>query len=519
MEEELRLNQRGNIIFSIVALVAAFAVVVGFNQQPAFADSFYHYNAAEQLAGGNGLVDQYVWLYFTLPETIPAPSYTYWMPGTSLVAALGMLIFGSSYAAAQVGFALCLWGAAFVGYWLGWKLGKTSRHAWMVGLLTIFSGFYLRVWGQTDTFAPYALVGSLSLAFVGLGITAEKQQWRWWLLAGIFAGLGHLVRNDGLLLLLVGWLALLWPSGNHIPWKQRLIWLMIFTTAYALTMLPWFLRNQNVIGAVLPAGGTQAIWYSEYNDLFGYPPDASPQILFADGAERFIESRVWALFSANGALVNFVALEGVIVLTPFILIALWRRRYDPFLRAVIWFTLGIYAAFSLVFPFPGVRGGLFHAAAALVPWMMALGLVGLDDAIEWIARRRRTWKPAPAKRVFSGGIFALIVLLSLALAIGGRTEREVLPEMMLLADLLPADARVMLNDPARLYYFTGLQGVQLPNEAPEVALEIAERYDVDYLFLETGGITTPMQFDTPPDFLIPIDTNLAGVQLYAFERD
>ncbi len=513
------MNRRGLTIFALFSLVSALAAVYGFNQQPGFTDSFYHYNVAEQIASGSGFVDEYVWLYFSPPDSLPAPSHTYWMPGTSLVAALGMFFFGVGYAAAQVGLALCLWGATVTGYWLGWRFGGTSRHAWMSGLLTIFSGYFLRAWGQTDTFAPYALVGALGLAFAGLGLTVERHNWRWWLLAGISAGLGHVVRNDGLLLLLVGWLAILWPFGNRTIWRKRLLWLLLFTAAYALTMLPWFLRNQATIGAILPAGGTQAIWYTEYDDLFAYPPDASPQTLFADGADAFIQSRLWATFSANGALVNFLAVEGVIVLAPFILIALWRRRRDPFLRPVIWFAIGLHLAFSLVFPFPGVRGGLFHAAAALVPWWMALGLVGLDDAIDWIAQRRRTWKATPAKRIFSGAIVGLIVLLSLALAIPARTVREVPPEMALLAEMLPDDARVMLNDPARLYYFTGLQGVQLPNETPDIALEIAERYEVDYLLLEEGGITAPMQFETPPEFLTPIEVDLPGVMLYAFERD
>jgi len=422
------LNRRGLITFALVSLILSFAAVYGYNQQPGYTDSFYHYNAAEQLASGNGLVDEYVWLYFTPPDDIPASSYTYWMPGTALVSSLGMFIFGASYAAAQIGLALCLWATAIVGYWLGWKFGGTARHAWMSGLLTIFSGFFLRSWGQTDTFAPYALVGALGLAFAGLGLTAETKNWRWWLLAGICAGLGHLIRNDGLLLLLVGWLAIFWPFGNSISWRKRLTWIAIFTATYVLTMLPWFLRNQATIEAVLPTGGTQAIWYTEYDDLFAYPPDATPETLFADGAGVFIESRIWATFSANGALVNFLALEGVILLAPFILVALWKRRQDPFLRPLIWFAIGIHLAFSLVFPFPGVRGGLFHAAAALIPWWMALGLLGLDDAIDWIAKRRRSWKPKPAKMVFSFGAFGMIVLLSLVLAIPSRTVQEV-PEI------------------------------------------------------------------------------------------
>jgi hypothetical protein len=83
----------------------------------------------------------------------------------------------------------------------------------------------------------------------------------------------------------------------------------------------------------------------------------------------------------------------------------------------------------------------------------------------------------------------------------------------------------MINDPARLYYHACslgncIGGVAIPNEAPEIALEIAERYNVDYLVLEEGGIPAPMQFgDEIPSFLTPIDINLDGITLYAFERN
>ena len=80
---------------------------------------------------------------------------------------------------------------------------------------------------------------------------------------------------------------------------------------------------------------------------------------------------------------------------PLMLVALWRRRRHAFLRGFWLYALGLHLAMTFIFPFSGYRGGLFHSAAALFPWWMALGVVGLDDVIDWIAQRRRQWKKRP----------------------------------------------------------------------------------------------------------------------------
>jgi hypothetical protein len=527
---------RGTMIYAVFALIAAFAIVYYFNQQPEITDSLYHYNAAVRVAQGEGFVDDYLWVYIGAPQSLPAPSHLYWMPGTTLIATLGMFIFGANYAAAQIGLALCLWGASLLAYWLGWQLGGTARHAWQTGIIVVFGGFFMRVWGQTDTFAPYAFFGAMTLTFIGLGMKSTVKNIQWWLLAGIFAACSHLIRNDGLIMLLVGWSVLFFPfdffnwtessqrTRYIVSLQKRLVWFAIFTIAYLLAMSPWFIRNLNAIGTPLPVGGTQGAWFTQYNDLFNYPPDASAQTLFADGADVFIASRLSALFGVNGALLHFIGEQGIIVLTPFIFIGLWIKRQDIFIRPVWIFAIGIHLAFTLVFPFPGMNGGIWHASAALLPFWAILGLLGLDATIDWIARHRRTWNPRTAKPLFSGFIVLLIIFLSLQVALAGRIMRYTPQAYRILLDTIPDGAKVMINDPARLYYHTCTLGrctggVVIPNESPEIALEIAEKYDVDYLVLETGGIPEPMRFDTVPEFLTPIAVDLGGATLYAFERD
>jgi hypothetical protein len=505
---------RGAIAYILLSFIGAFAIVFFYNQQPKNTDSFYHYNGAVNLATERGYVEDYLWVYLGAPDSLPAPSHLYWMPGTSFIASLGMFVFGTNYTGARIGLALCLWGAMLLAYWLGWYLGKKNRTAWLAGILTLFSGFFLYAWGQTDTFAPYAFFGAMALVFIGLGISEEKRNLLNWSLAGIFAACGHLIRSDGLLLLLVGWAVLLWPF-ERTRYKQRLLWLIPFTAAYILVMSPWFIRNWNEVGAILPVGGTQNAWFRSYDELFSYPVDASPATLFADGAGVFIESRLWATFSTNGILFQALAYEGAIIFAPLILIGAWKRRNEAFMRGILLFAIGIHIAFAWVFSFAGVRGGFWHASAALVPIWAVIGLLGLEDALAWIGQRRPVWKSPLATSIFSYALTAMVIVLSIVIAKPVPVQRP--PLMDRLEELVPEGSRIMSVDPAEIYYYTGIGGIPTPNESPEVALELARLYGVDYLLLEEGQITEAMQFTDTPDFLQPINLSIPEVSLYAIQ--
>ncbi len=530
------MKRRDHLIFSLVALVGAFIITRVSVVAPTFTDAFYHYNAAQQLVNGQGLTDHYVWFYVGAVDYLPAPSHLYWMPLTSLSAALGMWLFGmpDSYGAAQLPFTLMYATTVYVGFWLGQRLGKTRFHAWLAGLLTLFSGFFVPFWGTIDTFAPYALVGALCLLMIGLALEMGQRRVWYWLLAGLCAGLGHLTRADGLVLLFAGWAAILWPFYSQAGRRQaergvlwRLFYLGMMTLGYGLVMLPWFMRNLNLIGTPLPLGGAQGIWFTRYDDIFNYPAGATAATFFANGPGILFQSRWEAL---TGGLMTLIAVEGLIVVAPLMLIALWRRRHKPFLRGFWLYTLGMHMAMTLIFPYPGLRGGVFHSAAALVPWWMALGAVGLDDIIGWIAARRRHWQPQRARQIFSVALVALAICLSAMTTLPRLTQRDSTSALYpALRDQLPLDARVLINDPPRLFYFTGLGGAVLPNAAPPILLDLARQYDIDYLVLESSTtesddivwqVPAPLRSipDAPPDFLTEVEINVPGVRLYAINH-
>lgn len=538
---------RSTLLYTLISLLGAF-VIIRLAGAPSYTDAYYHFTAAERLVRGDGLTIPYLWTYIGAPDAFPPdgaiPSHTYWMPLTSLSAAVGMWALNAAGdpAATQWPFALMLAGTTWIGYFLGWKLGGTRRHAWSAGILTLASPFYLRWWGTIDTFAPYAFFGALAL--LATSFASERRSTRWFALAGALSGLCHLTRADGLLLLITACAAACWPMGGPSPQRAsanhsaeeinssdaeniekngkvvispltRVKWLAVVIGAYLLVMLPWFARNQAAVGSLLPVGGTQAIWFMEYDELFSYPPDATPETLLSGGPDALISSRWYGLI--NG-LQTFLAVEGVIFIAPLMLIGLWQRRTD-FTRGFWLYAIGVHVAMTLVFPFPGARGGLFHSATALVPWWMAFGVSGLDDVLAWAVKRRRRWRLQTATGIFGAALVLFTVGFAVMLAISAR-PMPVSPLYAAIREVLPPDARVMSADPAALFYHTGLGGVVQPNEHPNVILTLSERYDITHLLVEGRNVPFPLRsiLDTPPDFLIPIALPVEGGSLYAIGR-
>lgn len=520
----------------LVALIGAFVIVRAVSH-PSYTDAFYHYNAAVRFSSGHGLTEPYVWTYIGQPEpaetpALVVPSHLYWMPLTSLASGVSMRLLNAAghYPTAQLPNILWLAGTIITAYWLGQILGGTRRHAWAAALLTLCSGFFMRFWGEIDTFAPYAFFGSLALLAISQGITTAQERRRdlWFALAGLMAGFGHLTRSDGLLLLIVGLMCAFVPlAGAGRRFQPRVIGVsvLVLMAGYLLVMGGWFARMISITGAPLPLGGLQGAWLTEYNDLFRYPPDASAAEFFADGLGLFIETR-WTALLQNLQTLLFV--EGWIVLMPLALLGLWAAWKSNWRRVlpVALFALGLHVAMTLVFPLPGWRGGLFHGAAALVPWWAALAVIGLDHAVDWIAKRRRAWKPQQAKAVFTVGIILLAAVLSLTnLAAVPRGEGS-RPRYQAIADALPDNARVLINDPAQWYAYTGQGGAVLPNEAPDVIPQIAGRYGITHVLLEQivteGDVTysmaspAPLQsiLSDPPDFLRPVDVGSDSVRVY-----
>jgi hypothetical protein len=366
----------------------------------------------------------------------------------------------------------------------------------VTALLTMFSGFFVLYWTHTDNFTPFALTGSLCLIatwqmweVVGGDALDRRRHEHWSILVGAMAALAQLSRADGILLLgvSVAWLAL---RLHRIP-RRVLIVSVGMLGSFLIVMLPWMVRNVLAVGTPWPAYGAQTIWLTQYDDLFRYGHALSLENYLAWGLGNILRSKLEALWLN---VQTVVAVWGMVFLTPLAAWGAWQRRRHPLFQLASIYASALFLIMTFVFTFPGPRGGLFHSGAAVLPFLYAAALAGLDDIVHRVAARRSTWQPDEAQRVFAIGTVVLALLVSSFVFYRGvvvSTRWQQPDECYLqVADWLKArgesDTLVMVGDPASWWYVSGIPAIVVPNESPGTVVAVAQRYGARYLILDVN---------------------------------
>jgi hypothetical protein len=458
---------------------------------PTYMDAYYYTTNGQRLADGFGFTEMVVWQFLDAPAAPPTPSHSYWMPLPSILAAAGYRA-TSHFEGAQSPFWILAGLLPLLSVAISRHITHQRWQIWTAALFTASGGFYVNFFGQPSTFAPFAWAGGLCL--LALAHASKPGTTWWWLLAGFMAGLAHLTRADGVLLLLIA--ILLWGyrlagrMRKQDPAEPNALWLPVTAIAYLmigylLVMGGWFLRNLVVFGSPLSAVGTQTIFLTTYDDLFAYDRSFDFSHLLDWGWVNILRSRLQGISIAAQ---TFVAVSCFTFLTPFILWAWHSLRQQPakwrWLRPMTWYCAALFITMSLVFTLPGGRGGLFHSSAALWPWFMTLAAAGIDCAVEWAAAKRSHWQPERAKRVFAGLFVAVGFVISLAVGLmrtSSHLEADLYQEI---GEILPDTAVVMVGNAPGFHYHTGLPAISVPNEPVEVLLQAANKYHVTHLILD-----------------------------------
>jgi 4-amino-4-deoxy-L-arabinose transferase-like glycosyltransferase len=457
---------------------------------PNYLDDAYYYGGALRLAQGQGLTEPYVWNYLDSPTSLPRPSHLYWMPLTSIIAALPMMIFGQNFLVARLPFIIIASLLPLITYHASLVTTNSPRHALIASLITLFSGFYPIFFATTDSFALYAFV--VSLTFIALHRGIESNQKRWWFFAGIGVGLAHLTRADGILLLLVILLFAIFPNrkltssplhpftpSSFQPFITSLLGYLIITT-------PWFLRNLTLTGSPFGASGAATLWLVEYNDLFNYPPNVTLARYLNLGLEIILRGKLDALLINTQTI---IAVQCLIFLAPFVTIGLWKLRNHNLYRIVILYAALLYVAMTFAFSFVGARGGLFHSGAALLPFYVSASLAGLDVVIDWIAQRRAAWNAEQAKKLFSVAMIGFAALLTLiVISTRAREWNSVYDHYQKLQTLSPADAVVISNNPPLVWVAANRGGAMIPNGDESALLKVAEQFKARYVLMDKNHV-------------------------------
>ena len=456
-------------------------LIASFLRAPNYLDDAYYYGGALRLAQGQGFTEPYVWNYLDSPTSLPRPSHLYWMPLTSIIAALPMMIFGQNFFVARLPFIIIASFLPLITYHVSRLTTTSPRHALTSSLITLFSGFYPLFFATTDSFALYAFI--VSLTFIALHRGTQTDQKRWWFFAGIGVGLAHLTRADGVLLIIVAFII----ATQSRPLQLLITNYSLLFIGYILITSSWFIRNITLTGSPLGASGAATLWLVEYNDLFNYPPNVTLARYLNSGLEIILRGKFDTILINTQTI---IVVQCLIFLTPFVIIGLWKLRTHALYRLAILYAGLLYAAMTFAFSFVGARGGLFHSGVALLPFYVPASLVGLDAVMDWIAARRATWNAEQAKKIFSIAMAGFAAILTLIL-ISTRTREwnSVYDHYQKLQTLTPADAVVISNNPPLVWVAANRGGAMIPNGDESMLLKVAEQFKARYVLMDKNHVT------------------------------
>ena len=492
-------HTKRDLLTMVVLSLIVRLVVAGFVTRPGYMDPSYYTATAVSLAQGEGLNEPFIWNYLDDPAEVSHPGFLYWMPLPSFVAMPFAALFPGSFFALQVPFAFLSALLPLVAYGIARRVTEKRWLAWSAGLMALFSGYFFSYWTLPETFAPYALFGSLALWLAGSwGQESEGKApgWLVGLAVGLLVGLAHLTRADGILLLPVVVVVPLFLPGsrnaNHVLRVTHYVPRFMFyhclpiVLGYLLVMAPWIARNLVAAGSPLSPGGTKTLWLTNYDDLFCYGCDLTLQSYLAWGWDNILSSKLSAL-GVNAQ--RFLAENCLVFAFPFAGIGFYRlRRRIPFANALVYLAI-IYMAHSVAFAYPGARGGFFHASSAVLPFLFVAAIEGLEAAVRWVGKRRR-WNVRQATTVFA--VAAVVSAAGLSIYVAGqllprwqRVDRvyEEIGQWMERQGV-DDDAVVMVNNPPAFWYYTHHPSVVVPSGDVDALLAVADRYDVDYVVLD-----------------------------------
>jgi hypothetical protein len=303
------------LVFLVALVVRAWAATQITFPRPE--DVAYYVGVSRNLLEGRGLITDAIWSFQTPPLEFPRPAFEVWLPLPSLLLAIPMAIFGTTFAAAQVASVIV---GAFVCV-LAWRLAAdvVEARSMPVGrarTLALGTGLTAAVYlplvlgsVQPDSTMPFAALALLACLLMARMVRTGARLNDVFALGGLL-GLAALTRNEA------AWLALTWaivawylsrrhgrepvleptdPTFWHSRFERRFArWFLLVAPAAIVAMLvfgPWAYRDWLVFGSPFPGQALTNALSLDGRDIFAWQVEPTLSRYLSAGIGRLLELR------------------------------------------------------------------------------------------------------------------------------------------------------------------------------------------------------------------------------------
>lgn len=461
--------------------------LLAFVQNPGLHDPVHYYNLGRRLAGGQGFTIDYIWHYSSLPGDVAHP-IDHWMPLAGAAAGLGIRLFGDGARAALLAFViagsllpLLVYAAAKQ---FAMREGAALAAAALAALLPDMVWSSLR----TDTTILNAIALCSSVLLFNKGLRDRDRLSI--VMCGLAAGLAYLTRNDSVLLLpvflFVAGLRALGARGRRTVGETAALILLLFGS-FLLSIAPWLIRNLGALDALGPAETGRMFFMVAHHDHYAYGmPITLESMLQRQSIADLLAKRAFELLAAfKQIVVSFTLPLFVLVLGGVVLLFRERDRERLLLASagMIW-LLGILLAYPILLPLKSQAGSFEKAFLSSLPLFLPLAALALERFLRWPGLRLAVVAALLAWLAFSSYGFVRDETAGADLYYG--SIEILLDTLEDLPDLTGDERlRLMTQDPYVFSYF-GYESVMTPLASRADALELAKRYQIDYLMMPAG---------------------------------
>ncbi len=497
----MKLNPRTLIYFYFFGVLVNLLVAL-LIREPGYMDAEYYYAGAQRIAAGLGDSEPYIWNYLSSPQELPAPSFTYWMPLTSLLASLSLLVTGVDHFLAARMLVIVISGfIPVITVIIATKFTNSKAGILLAGIISIFPVYYQPYISNTDSFTIYMLLGGL-LLLLFIKVFQGTEKWFHFFLLGLITGLIHLCRADGLLVFLFACGAIIFrmiKKRRTLQSKWNLLLPLFFLLiGYLFVMGSWYVRNLSEFQTFMPPGNTLLLFSTSYNDIFKvFTDQLTPDRFLSQGVGTIVLIRGKAFWEN---IKSILAVNGSLFLSPLIIIGIWKTRNMVLTKLTAGFIFLNLMTMSILFPFAGYRGGFFHTNSLTQTALWALVPVGLEVALDYGSRVRK-WNYQQSWRVFSIAITAGLFLLSAFMVLqritpggdpefswNGRLAGFQMEDSVISEKTGDVTSNIMVNDPPGYHLATGRNAVVVPTDNLEAVFQVAEQFAVRFMILDKNNV-------------------------------